>query len=245
MQKLFNAAALEGGYYNTAALEGGAYNEAALVGGSDIYNDAAIIGGFALAELATSDTPPTLPELSMFGIKTFRSLPPTVRDTIYKMFNPKTEEEQLIMYGALALLYLLDSLKALSIAPEVDLPTRNLARQRWAIAQHVLQAASPRLRRTYNRLLRYIHIPHSAPRSCQYMKKKWLAAINSRTRPWGRSSAWRALPRMPSTTGYDPNVTWEGPYIAPEPTPSRKRKRGTKIKVEPRTKKPRKIDEVD
>ena len=69
MQRLFNAAALEGGYYNTAALEGGAYNTAALVGGSDLYDDAAVIGGFALASLASEDSPPTASEFSDFGFR--------------------------------------------------------------------------------------------------------------------------------------------------------------------------------
>lgn len=242
MQKLFNAAALEGGYYNTAALEGGAYNTAALVGGgSDFYDDAAVIGGFALATLATADAPPSTKDLINFGAKTLASLPPTVRDTIAKMFAPKTETDKMKIYAALALLYLLDSLKAISIAPEMDLPARNMARQRWVIVQRYLQSLSEEVRRIYNRLLRYIHIPHHCPRSCKCMRDRWLSVINSRSRNWGRSSALRALPPMPSTVKYNTSPSWSGPYVGPPTrtkTTATKRTRATKKRA-PAAKRPR------
>ena len=223
MPKLFNAAALEGGYYNTAALEGGAYNTAALVGGSDFYNDAAIIGGFALATLATADAPPDTKELIAFGAKTMASLPPSVRDTIGKMFAPTNETQKMKIYAALALLYLLDSLKAISIAPEMDLAARNMARQRWVITQRYLQGLSQDVRTIYNRLLRYIHIPHHCPRSCKCMRDRWMSVINSRSRAWGRSSALRALPQMPSTKKYNASPEWNGPYVGPPAAEPRKR----------------------
>ena len=206
MQRLFNAAALEGGYYNTAALEGGAYNTAALVGGSDLYDDAAVIGGFALASLASADSPPSAPELINFGQKTLLSLPPTVRDTIAKMFDPKTTSDKQNIYAALALLYLLDSLKAISVAPELDLATRKMARQRWVITQKYLQGLSAEIRTIYTRLLRYIHIPHHCPRACKRMRDRWIASINNRSRPWGRSAAYHGLPQMPSTKKYEEEI---------------------------------------
>ena len=245
MQKLFNAAALEGGYYNTAALEGGAYNTAALVGGSDLYDDAAVIGGFALATLATKDTAPTASELAAFGHQTLASLPPTVRDTIAKMFDPKTDKQKVEIYSALALLYLLDSLKAISIAPEIDIQARNMARQRWVIVQNFLQnSVTDDIRHVYARLLRYIHIPHQCPRATKAMRNRWLAAINNRTRPWGRSKAFHALPPGLSTKKYT-GLSWTTPSDAiPSVRPIKAKggkKRSTKRKTaaKPPAKKPR------
>lgn len=221
MQNLFNAAALEGGYYNTAALEGGMYNGAALLGGGPVYNNAAIIGGFALAKLATSETEPSPKEMIKFGAEVLKSLPPTVRDTIAKMFNPKTDTEFKRIYGCLALLYLLDSLKAISIAPEMDLTSRNMARQRWVLTQRYLQQLSDDDKHVYNRLLRYIHIPHYGPKACKAMRDRWLNAINNRSRPWGRSKAFHALPHMTPTTRWatTEQLNWDSAYSAPTPYP--------------------------
>lgn len=232
MQRLFNAAALEGGYYNTAALEGGAYNTAALVGGSDLYDDAAVIGGFALASLASADSPPSASELINFGQQTLLSLPPTVRDTIAKMFNPQSDSAKQKIYAALALLYLLDSLKAITIAPELDLATRKMARQRWVLTQRYLQSLNPEIRTIYTRLLRYIHIPHHCPRACKRMRDRWISTINNRTRPWGRSAAYHGLPQMPSTKKYDAAATWSGDYLGPPmaATPPGSKKKGGKRK---------------
>lgn len=241
MQRLFNAASLEGGYFNTAAVDGGAYNTAALEGGSDLYDDAAVLGGFALSQLARSDTYPTTRELINVGYTTLSSLPPTVRDTIAKMFSPQTDLDKKNIYMAISLLYLLDSLKAIAVAPEINLTERNMARQRWVLMQRFLQSLSTDIKTIYNRLLRYIHIPHHCPRNCKRMRDRWMSVINSRTRPWGRSSALRALPSMPSTKKYDPNPTWSGPYLGP-PAPTVVRKRGrskTKSKSSPAAKKPR------
>lgn len=241
MQRLFNAASLEGGYFNTAAVDGGAYNTAALEGGSELYDDAAVLGGFALSKLATSDTIPSTQDLINVGYTTLSSLPPTVRDTIAKMFSPQTEFDKKKIYIAIALLYLLDSLKAMAIAPEIDLKERNMARQRWIITQRYLQSLTDDIKKVYNRLLRYIHIPHHCPRNCRRMRDRWMSVINSRTRPWGRSSALRALPTMPSTKKYPQDPSWSGDYVGP-PTSTVVRKRGrtaTMRKRTPSTKKPR------
>lgn len=213
MQNLFNAAALEGGFYNTAALEGGMYNTAALEGGSELYDDAAVIGGFALSSLATSNSPPTIRQLVDFGQKTLVSLPPTVRDTISKMFNPKTQSDKRNIYAAIALLYLLDSLKAITIAPELDLAARQMARQRWILTQRYLQSWPAEMRHIYTRLLRYIHIPHHCPRSCKRMRDRWIASIDNRNRAWGRSTAYKGFSSMPSAKTYPSTATWSGPYL--------------------------------
>lgn len=202
MQNLFNAAALNGGYYNTAALDGGMYNTAALEGGSELYDEAAVVGGFALAELANAETAPGDEALEEFGRKTLLTLPPTVRDTIAKMFNPRTDEAKKQIYYGMALLYVLDSLKAISIAPEMDIPARNLARQRWIIMQKKLQSSSTDQKHAYTRLLRYIHIPHHSPRACKCMRDRWLRSVNNRNLKWGRSRAFHALPHGLSTVKY-------------------------------------------
>lgn len=228
MQRLFNAAALEGGYYNTAALEGGDYNTAALVGGSEFYDDAAVIGGFALAELASGDSQPGAGDLIKFGYRTMKSLPVTVQDTIQKMFQPASDDAKKKIYGALALLYVLDSLKAISIAPELDLEVRKMARQRWVLMQRYLQGLSDEMRTIYTRLLRYIHIPHHGPRACKRMKDRWLSTINSRNRAWGRSRAYGALPQMPSTVKYATDASWKGPYVGPPVTGKKRTRSATK-----------------
>ncbi len=236
MQRLFNVAALEGGYYNTAALDGGAYNTAALEGGSDLYDDAALVGGFALASLATADAPPSDRQLIDFGSQTMNSLPPTVRDTIAKIFQPKTNEAKMQIYAGLAMLYLLDSLKALSVAPEVDFSVRKMARQRWVIMQRYLHTLSREIQSAYNRLLRYMHIPYHGPLSRKRMAQHWLRSLNNRSNPWGHSSVHLAFPRMPSARAYPANPSWTGPYVGPpvrdiisKPT-GKKRKRSGKKK---------------
>lgn len=219
MQNLFNAAALNGGYYNTAALdggmyntaalEGGLYNTAALEGGSELYDEAAVVGGFALAKLATSDSAPNEQDLVQFGYETLKTLPPSVRDTIAKMFDPKSKEDLRRIYIGMALLYLLDSLKAISIAPEMDITAKNIARQRWLIVKAYLQRQPEDQQRAYIRLLRYIHIPHHSPRACKSMRDRWLNSVNNRNLQWGRSRAYHALPRGLSTVKYGkPGLEW-------------------------------------
>ena len=221
MENLFNAAALDGGYYNTAALDGGSYNDAALEGGSMTYDDAAVIGGFALAELASASVPPSVGEMTEFGYKTLKSLPPTVRDTIAKMFKPLDVQKKYQIYSALAMLYLLDSLKAISIAPEIDVASRKLARQRWILLQQRLQKSTKEYLNIYTRLLRYIHIPHHGPRVTKAMCNRWRASINNRSIPWGRSKAYHALPPGLSTRKY--NVTsWTTPAEIPSVRVSKK-----------------------
>lgn len=234
MQRLFNIAALEGGYYNTAALDGGAYNTAALEGGSELYDDAALIGGFALASLATADAPPSDRQLINFGSQTMNSLPPTVRDTIAKIFQPKTEQAKMQIYAALAMLYLLDSLKALSVAPEMDFDIRRMARQRWVIMQRYLQSLSGEIRTAYNRLLRYLHIPYHGSLSRKRMAQHWMKSLNNRTNPWGHSSVHLAFPHMPSTRKFPKDISWQGPYSGPNvkdviaKTSGKKRKKPSK-----------------
>lgn len=244
MENLFNAAALDGGYYNTAALDGGSYNDAALEGGSVIYDDAAVIGGFALAELASAPNPPSMGQTANFGYKTLKSLPPTVRDTIAKMFHPLTDEKKYQIYIAIAMLYLLDSLKAISVAPELDVAARNLARQRWILVQKKLQQCSEKFLNVYARLLRYIHIPHHGPRVTKAMYNRWRASINNRSIPWGRSRAYHALPPGLSTRKY--NVTsWSTPANIPSVRVSKKeaaaakKRKATKSSGAPAAKKKR------
>lgn len=229
MEELFRTA---------SSLTGGATFAAAEFAPDDTYTDAAVIGGFALATLAASEVMPTPQQIVSFGAKTMASLPPTVRDTIYKMFMPATANDRSKIYAALALLYLLDSLKAITIAPEIETVTKQMARQRWVIMQRYLQSLPDEIRHIYTRLLRLIHLPHHCPRSCCMMKRRWLAAINNRSRPWGRSTSLRALPHQPSTKSYAADATWNGPYKGrPMRDRAVKKRPATTVKAGPARKK--------
>ena len=182
------------------------FNAAAINGGS--YNDAAVLGGWVLARDATKKRtgPLTSADLRATGQKVWNHYPKKTQDNLLawadanwkKIGVASAEKAKKSIVPAIGLLYIMDSLRAMTQSPNVTEHAKKLARQRWLMGHKSLmsQSDSPTMK-VYRAIKPKIHLAVKKSELTPTNVAAWKKAINAKRTKWGKpSQSYSQLPRI-------------------------------------------------